>query len=153
MLKCESGGLSAEQWRNIQLDGLATSNYKHFLLEVSTVLRYQYPELNAIRKYTEDLGELHWYAHGSRMICCVDEANILMGEETDMFVDADGNMPPSRPLFYAVAGALSALKWLQLVFAGTHIGLKDQKIFKSGTMRKTKALNTGQVVRIITCFQ
>ena len=66
------------QWRNLQLNGLVSSQYEDFLLKIRAFLRDNFKSKEDLEQEVKGLASLYHRKNKQRLIIAVDEANILV---------------------------------------------------------------------------
>lgn len=131
------GNITPLDWRNIQLNGLASTGpageYLNFLQEIRKKLRKLFPNNNDLTQFTSDLLSLHSKKQYRRIICALDEANVLVDKYPNTFLSSTNTL--DRPLWRVVGSTLANFYSLDLIIAGTAISLKSKEIIFSATAK------------------
>jgi len=119
--------ITPTDWRDLQLNGLCSSNYGSFLHLI---------QLNLSNHPLDDimvqLLTFHHIKHAKRMLVAFDEANIWLEQFKYFKSINDGEAgQPNRPIWYAIAPKFFETASLAMIIAGTRIRLKHRKILIS----------------------
>lgn len=123
------------EWRNFQLNGVATEHYELYLLPIREYLRYKFPSYEQLKRFSKLLCKLHHLKHRERLVVAVDEANMLIQMHPDTFLDHEKTFPPNRPLWSLVGSTLAELLSVAMLIAGTRIRLRDEKILMTSSCK------------------
>jgi hypothetical protein len=142
-------GVTAEQWRNMQLNGLVSDQY--VLPAIRSHLREFYPDLDSLTAFTECIATFHYKKYQERLVVSIDEANILISKFAKIFSRPSDSTKKDRPLWSLVASKIHSIMSVAVITAGTRMRLHDKEIWLSSLAKY--GVSAGQKLILKTNFR